>query len=131
MHKSLSLLPLFLALVACASPQQQCISAATGNLSTLDGLIRQTEANLARGFAYQDVVRSIPQYVDCTPAPTEADPAPKPRGCWVDGVKTFQQPVAIDLAAEQAKLTQLRAKREELAGSSQAAVAACQAQYPE
>lgn len=131
MHKSLFALPLCLILAACGTPQQQCIAAATRNLSTVDGLIRESEANLARGYGYQDVLRTIPKYVDCTPNPTEDNPEPKPQMCWVDSVQTFQQPVAIDLAAEQTKLTQLRAKRAELAAEAEAAVTQCQAQYPE
>lgn len=131
MHKSVLALPLCLSLIACGTPQQQCISAATRDLSTVDGLIGETQANLARGYAYQDVVRTVPKYVDCTPPASEDNPDPKPQSCWIDTAETFRQPVAIDLVAEQVKLNQLIDKRAELAIRSQNAVANCQAQYPD
>lgn len=125
------LLPVFVSLAACGTPQQQCINSVAGNLHTIDGLILQTQGNLQRGFAYTQVVRTIPQYQDCTPRATASNPDPRPDMCLVDSVQTFQKPVAIDLAAEQVKLDQLVAKRAELARAVAPAIAACQAQYPE
>ena len=125
------LVAVVLTLAACGTPQQQCINSVAGNLHTIDGLILQTQGNLQRGFGYTQVVRTIPQYQDCTPRATSSDPNPRGEMCLVDSVQTFQMPVAIDLAAEQKKLDQLIAKRTEIARQVAPAVAACQAQYPQ
>lgn len=125
------LVPVLLTLAACGTPQEQCINSVAGNLHTIDGLILQTQGNLQRGFAYTQVVRTIPQYQDCTPRATSANPDPRGEMCLVDSVQTFQKPVAIDLVAEQKKLDQLVAKRAELARAAAPAIAACQAQYPQ
>lgn len=123
--------PMLLVLAACGTPQQQCIGAATKDLRTVEGLIRQTQTNIARGYAYVSVVRTVPEYVDCTPHATKANPDPEPQMCLVDTAQTFQQPVAIDLALEQKKLDQLLAKRAELTKAAQPQIADCQAAYPE
>jgi hypothetical protein len=122
--------PLFLTLVACATPQQQCINSVAGNLNTIDGLILQTQGNLQRGFGYTQTVRSVPQFVPCS---TNWDDNSNNNMdmCLVNTVQTFQQPVAIDLAAEQKKLAQLVTRRAEIAAQVGPAIAACQAQYPE
>jgi hypothetical protein len=125
------LVPLLLALTACETPQQACISAVSRDQRTVEALIAQTQANIQRGYGLATAVRTVPDYVDCTPRPTEANPKPKRQMCLVETAQTFKQPVAIDLAAEQVKLKQLLAKRDQLAKTSAAAVAQCQARYPE
>ena len=50
--KRLILAPLLL-LTACGTPQEQCISANTRDLQVVDRLIRDSEANLARGYGYE------------------------------------------------------------------------------
>jgi hypothetical protein len=122
---------LMLVLAACGTPQEQCISAVTRDLRVVDGLIKEAQGNLARGYAYEDVVKTIPQYVDCTPKPTEADPKPKPQMCLVDVAETVQKPVAIDLVAEQQKLDSLLTKRAAMAQAASPSIALCQQQYPE
>ena len=49
MHRVLPLL--LLALAACATPQEACINRATRELRTLDDLIAEQRATLARGYA--------------------------------------------------------------------------------
>jgi hypothetical protein len=123
------LLPACLALVACASPQQQCINTVAGNLHAIDGLILQTQGNLQRGFGYTQTVRSVPQFMPCNSG--WDDDINDTDMCLVNTVQTFQTPVAIDLAAEQTKLNQLVARRAQVAQEVGPAIAACQAQYPE
>lgn len=120
-----------LALAACGTPQEQCISAATRDLRVLEGLIKETEANLTRGYALEqrEVTRKI--LVDCTPRPTAKQPKPKARSCWADQVDTVTKPVAIDLNAEQRKLASMRAKRQQLMTRAETSVAQCRAAYPE
>ena len=117
-------------LTACATPQQQCIRGVTGDLQVVDRLIAETEGNLARGYAYADMVVSVPEFVDCTPEPTKDDPQPRAAGCFEDVPETVTKPVAVDLHAEAGKLAGLKEKRAELAGAAAPAVADCQARFP-
>ena len=132
MPRSLYLmLPVLLSLAACATPQQQCINSVAGNLHTLDGLILQTQGNLQRGFGYTQVVRNVPQFVPCGSSRNSDNLYTGSSMCLVNSVQTFQQPVTIDLAAEQKKLDQLVARRAQLAPQVAPAIAGCQAQYPQ
>ena len=97
-RSSCLILPLLLALAACATPQQQCINSVAGNLHALDGLILQTQGNLQRGFAYTQVVRNVPQFVPCGGG-WNGTGYNNTDMCLVNTVQTFQQPAAIDLAA--------------------------------
>ena len=124
------MVPVYLTLVACATPQQQCINSVAGNLHTIDGLILHTQGNLQRGFGFTQTVRSVPQFVPCSTSRDDSGSSTMDM-CLVNTVQTFQQPVAIDLAAEQKKLSQLVARRAETAAQVGPAIAACQAQYPQ
>ena len=126
----LAALPIVL-ISSCGTPQQWCINAATKDLRNVEKLIEVTQGNIDRGYAYATSVRTVPQWVDCTPDATKANPHPETDMCLVQTAQTFRVPVAIDLDAEQRKLKQLRAKRKVLASQVQSAVAACEAQYPE
>ena len=128
---SFSILPLLALLSACGTPQEQCIAASTHDLHVVAQLIRQTQTNISRGYAMQSVTKTMPAYVDCTPHPTDANPNPETQMCWVDQAQTVQQPVAIDLKAEQQKLDGLIAKRGQLIQQSTSAVALCKQEYPE
>jgi hypothetical protein len=129
-------LPVLLLLSACGTPQEQCISGVTSNIQVLDSLIAQSEANIARGYAYQESVTFVPQLQFCGwgggwgggwgtvgGAGTQM--------CWVDQPISSQQPVAIDLQAEQAKLNGLKQKRAQQAKAVAPAIAQCKAQYPQ
>lgn len=121
----------FLALVGCGTPQQQCINSVTRNLQIVDDLIYKTQANLARGFAYENVTISTPRLVDCTNKATADNPDPQRQSCWDQVTQTISRPVAIDLDAEAAKLASLQRKRPQLAVASGPSIVACQQQYPE
>lgn len=114
-------------LTACGTPQEQCIRAATRELPTLDRLIGETRANLARGYGYEEheVVRHewgrCDDWVPGTPA----------RMCFEPVWDTVRRPVAIDPAAEQRKLDGLLARRGALLARAEPAIAACKVQYPE
>lgn len=123
-------LPLLLSLAACASPQQQCVGAATSNLRNIDALILQTQGNLQRGYGYTQVVRNVPQFVPCGGG-WSGNNYNNMDMCLVNTVQSFNQPVTIDLVAEQKKLDQLIARRAQVAKDVGPAIAACQAQYPE
>ena len=117
-----ALLPL---LVACATPQQACLTSVTKDLRVVEGLMAQTEQNLARGYA-----------LETTPAvQTGLDLCINPDDpflfCDSQTLTVTEKPVAIDAQAEQAKLASLRAKRQELANRAQMQAADCRARYPQ
>ena len=127
------LLPALLILVACGTPQEQCINRNTRDLRTMQSLVDETQANLARGYAIEEYTVWVPvwQICDVQPATDPAQPAPPPRYCFDDEPQTQTRPKAIDLNAERAKLESLLQRRDELARAAQPVIAQCKAQYPE
>ena len=137
------LLAALAALAACGTPQEQCINAATRDLRVLDQLIAETEGNIARGYGYRETMRTEMRYVPCNrPVLRQAPPREPgakpvfyydsaPGFCWEDVPVSERRPVAVDLAAERAKLAEMRKKRAELNAMASAAVAQCRATYPE
>lgn len=124
-------------LVACGTPQEQCIAKSTRDLRIVDRLIVETEGNLQRGYALEDVTVYTPVWVNCAvslPAPVAGAPAPPPpapRLCLDERAETVTRPKAIDLKAEARTLRSLQDKRTQLAKAAAAPIAACKAQYPE
>jgi hypothetical protein len=138
MRISVSILPLCLALVACGTPQEQCIARETRDLRIINRLIAETEGNLQRGYAFEEITISRPVWVQCAPLPVrpavEGQPAPPPqtpRRCLDDEEETVTRPKAIDLSAEQSKLNGLKAKRKQLSAAAERSIAACRKAYPE
>lgn len=123
--RCLSCLFCLLVLVACGTLQEQCISAATRDIRVVDRLIHETEGNLDRGYGYEYVTVYELDYVDCG---TESHPD---RVCAVRRPEQERRPVALDLAAEQVKLTQLRSKRAQQAKSVAPVIAQCKVDNPE
>ena len=124
----LVLLPI-LFLGACATPREACVGAAQRQLRVIDGLIAETQANLARGYALEErqEVRTIPRR--CT-GTTELGEEFRYR-CPETITRTRTEPVAIDLNAERAKLNSLLERRAAQSRASEAAVRQCVATYPE
>ena len=122
--------PILLSLSACGTPQQQCIRSVSHDMIVLDRLIAEAQGNLARGYAYVDTVVSSPEFVDCTPDATAANPNPTPQTCFEDVPTTVTKPVSIDLNAEAAKLASMQKRRAEMAKALAPAIADCQARYP-
>lgn len=121
----------FAALSACATPQEQCISAASRDARIVGELIKEVEANLARGYALETTLVLEKDWVDCTPPPTAENPTPEPDMCLVDVPVERTRPVAIDLNAEAAKLASLRQQQSRMLAGAEAVVAECRALYPE
>ena len=111
------------ALVACASPQQRCLNDATRELRTIDQLIRETEGNLERGFAIETEIRSSPSVSFCGGWYNTVGVS----FCTNDRIVERERAVAIDPAAEQRKLDDLRARRGAIEEETGARAAACQA----
>lgn len=130
-------LALTAALTACGTPQEQCIATNTRELRTVERLISETEANLARGYAIETREVSRPAWVVCgyTPQkprkPGAEPPPPKPRYCFDEVTETVRDEVAIDPAAERRKLAGLIERRKALSARAEAVVAACREKYPE
>jgi hypothetical protein len=138
MRMSFPIFALLTALSACGTPQEQCISRETRDLRVVDRLIADTEGNVKRGYAFEDVVISRTVWVICAPLPVvppvEGGPMPEPVNpqlCLDDREETVTRPVAIDLVAERSKLNGLKAKRTQLARDASRAITACRKAYPE
>jgi hypothetical protein len=120
-----------LGLTACGTPQEQCVNRATRDMRVVDRLIAETEGNIDRGYAYEEVTVYQTEWVDCTPRVAAGQPAPPPQMCLDDVPRTERKAVAIDLVAEAAKLDSLKAKRAQQSRTASSAIAACKSQYPE
>ncbi|WP_439156474.1 hypothetical protein [Yoonia sp.] len=128
MRPALLMIPL-LALAACATPREACINDALRDVRILDGLIAETRGNIDRGYALEErpEVRTIRR--TCTG--TTAEGVEFTYRC--DTVNTFTTtiPAAIDLNAEQAKLTSLMQRQHEERTLADQMIAQCIAIYPE
>lgn len=115
------------ALAGCGTPQERCIGSATREIRTLDRLIGETRADLARGYGYEtrEVMRHQWRRCDDWVAGTPS------RMCFEPVWHTVKRPVAIDPAAEQRKLDGLVARRGALMAQAAPAIAACKAKFPE
>ena len=129
--KRLALVGLLGLLASCGTPQEQCINGATRDLRVVDDLIAETEANLARGYAYEYVTIYRTRFVDCTPIATPTNPSPRPRDCVESEPETARRAVAIDLNVEAAKLASLRAKRSEQSRQALPVIDECKRVHPE
>ncbi len=118
-------------LTACGTPQEQCIAAGTRDIRVLDRLIAESQANLERGYGYENVTISTPRWVQCGLRPGKEGEAPKPQLCLEDYAQTVRRPAAIDLKAEAQNLDAMQAKRAALAKSAQTLIAECRAKFPE
>jgi hypothetical protein len=122
-------------LAACGTPQEQCIARSTRDLRVVEKLIAQTQTNLKRGYALEQVTISTTVWERCEPVVILDQKGkkrpPAPKLCLEDEEQTIDRPVAIDPAAEQRKLDGLLAKRRALLKAAQPVIAACKSQYPE
>jgi hypothetical protein len=111
-----------LTLAACATPQERCVLNATKELRTVDGLIAESEANLARGYAIEREYERRPRLTFC------AGGIRSNVGlsfCRDTDLYVRDRPVALDPEAERRKLALLRERKARLEVASSRAVAAC------
>jgi len=108
-----------LLLAACATPEQRCAGPAVTDLRIVNGLIAETQGNIARGFAMQrePVVRQ--RLLPCGPGDGPFT------FCLYDEAMMTERPVAIDRATERAKLATLFERRAELQETIRARLVAC------
>ncbi len=144
MHRAFRLLPfaLVLSLLACGTPQEQCIWRATQELSAVENLLAEVEGNLARGYAWEEYQDTQMHWVRCAvpvppppPGPPGGPPPPPPQTreslCFEPFTVTLQRRVAIDPVAEARKRDGLIARRTQLQRKAEAEIAQCRVLYPE
>lgn len=123
--RHLLLLPLIL-LVACATPREKCIAAATKDIRVLDRLIAESQGNIQRGYGYDIERYTRWDFVICGRRKNGAF-----HYCWEPVDRTRRVPVAVDLTEEQRRLDSMVRKRAELERSVGPRIAACSATFPE
>lgn len=129
----LALLVLPLTLAACATEQERCISQQTREYRVVSNLLSQVQANLDRGYAWEqrEVIR--PVYRVCSDVVRDRDGNRRviDRGCWIDRAETERYRVPIDPEVETRKRDNLIARKAALEPRARAGVNACRAAYPE
>ena len=125
------LISLLVLLAACGTPQEQCIRSETHEVRTLDRLIAESEATLARGYGYtsETVVRW--NWTRCDIYPRRGHLRAAPRMCYEPYNDTVRRPVAVDPAAEHRKLAALKERRAALLPRALAAIDACKQRFPQ
>lgn len=116
-------LALCAALAGCADPRARCDADATRDLRTIEALIVETEANIARGYA-------IGRETDVRPGLEVCLAGDLVQFCTVNEPFVRERPIAIDRAEERRKLATLRERRAELQAPARTALARCAAQFP-
>ncbi|MGR3291644.1 MAG: hypothetical protein ACU0C9_10685, partial [Paracoccaceae bacterium] len=114
-----------LPLVACATPQQQCIANAGKDIRVLSGLINTTQANINRGYGLRTEEFLENENQLCGVVNGEKV------YCSVAVANSREVPVALDLTAEAAKLNSLLQKRGQLSSRTNAVIAECRLHFPE
>lgn len=120
--RSVLALSLTAALAACASTETRCIREATRDLRTVDALIEESQATIARGYAYETVPSNVGIGVSyCGYSWGNIGVG----ACVGNSTWTSREPVAVDLVQERQKLAELERKRAQLASAAAPAIASC------
>lgn len=128
----LALLPV-LAVTACGTPQERCISRNTDEYRAVSRLLAGVEGNLARGYAWEERSVTRTEWRDCPYVSVDKDGNRRIhyRSCLRDVTDTERYRVAIDPATETRKRDNLAARKQALTASARAAVDACKTAFPE
>lgn len=126
-------LTLPLALAACGTPQEQCISRNNSEYYAVSDLLAEVEGNLARGYAWRERQVTTSRFDMCERILRDRDGRAiiAREGCWRDVTETERYRVPIDPAVETRKRDNLAAKKAELTDRAKAVVAACRQAHPE
>ncbi len=114
-----TLIAAVLCLTACATPKERCLLQAQPDLTEIDALIAETEANLDRGYALEQGPISTVGVAFCTGSTA--------RICIGGQSDIAGRPIAVDPDAEARKLKNLRERRVELQTRAADAMSACSA----
>jgi len=123
-----------LALVACGTPQEQCINRSTREIRNLQRLLDEVNANIARGYAWVEYQDTYDRWQICgydTVSRKDGSEIRRPRMCLEDYTVTRRKQVPIDPEAEARKRDGLIAKIKALTPQAEANIAACKTTYPE
>lgn len=112
-------------LSACATPQQQCIHTVSAEARALQAQIRETQATVARGYAVHK------QTVPYTSTNVCYNKEKQPFLCPQTQFKRIETPVTVDIAAEKAKLAQLKTRFAKVQRKALSGIEACKKTYPE
>jgi len=117
---------LTLALVACGTPYERCLGAASADLRALESERAERQRNLARGYALER--RMLPWMgPQICPHPVTGQPVP----CATFGDRWEDVPVPINRRIEARRIEILDQMILEERARAAAAQAACRAQFPQ
>lgn len=119
-----------LALVACGTPQEQCIRRETRELRVVNSLISEVQGNLGRGYALTREAYQVPVFKLCSVSKSKSGKV-RQNYCWERETYYRTKRVAIDPAVERRKLDGLQQRKRALVRLARPAVQQCQAQFPE
>lgn len=133
MTRTLALLLPLVLLAACGTEQERCISGNTREYRALSGLLAETEANLARGYAWEEREVSRMEFDYCPEIIRTNDGEARviQRSCWRNVTDTERYRVPIDPAAERRSRDYLAEKLKTETKRAEAVVRQCKALYPE
>ncbi|TKW68560.1 MAG: hypothetical protein DI616_00750 [Paracoccus denitrificans] len=133
MTRKLALLLPLAFLAGCGTEQERCIRGNTREYRALSSLLEETEANLARGYAWETREVSRVEYDYCPEVVRnrEGEARIVQRGCWRDVIDTERYRVPIDPAAERRSRDYLVEKLKTETARAEAVVRQCKATYPE
>ncbi|OCX66657.1 hypothetical protein BFP70_00375 [Thioclava sp. SK-1] len=134
MPKFLFILPMLAIVAACGTPQERCINRSTRELRTIERLLDEVQANLARGYAWEEYEVTRRRWSTCAVEEiTHPDGTVERRKkrCLERYTETERRRVPIDPAAEIRKRDGLIAKSQQLSQQAAANIAACKMTYPE
>lgn len=128
---ALAAIPLLLA--ACGTPQERCIRQHTREYRNVSTLLAEVEANLARGYAWDERIVSDTVWSSCRDVVRDGEGNARivTTPCWRDVTTTERFRVPIDPAAEERKRSNLAARKAQLSDQAAAYVSACKAAFPE
>lgn len=133
MIRKLSILLPLLALTACGTEQERCIRGNTQEYRVLSGLLAETEANLSRGYAWEEreVRRTELDFCPQVVRDKDGEAHIVQRSCWRRVTDTERYRVPIDPAAEMRSRDYLREKLETETARAEQVVRQCKGAYPE
>lgn len=121
-------LPL-LALAACATPREACISQGTRDLRSVERQLAQSELALSRGWVTE--TRERFGWIEETCEGVDDAGEPYTYECREPGWVEAEVRVPVNRQAEQARRDALAAQRDALLRQAQPLIAACTAAHPE
>lgn len=120
-------------LAACGTPRQRCEAQNTREYRTVANLLTEVQANLVRGYAWEERETRRTEWRDCRDVVRRRDGTHdivyRPCLRSVPDIERYR--VAIDPAAETRKRDNLAARLRALEPSARQAVLACRAAHPE